>query len=167
LHDNLKEAGVDVASYPLEKLKVEHVLEILKGQPSAIESLIRHLYIHSNGSLRPLTDLVLQTNTPLKQGALLLEHREVRSLADFTALTVGKLNAAERFVLVAVGIHGGWIESDFLKRASASSAVVPVSVDVDATLAVLADKQAREAISQTISSPDYVQTDRISRIFVC
>jgi hypothetical protein len=144
LQDALANAQFEVALYPIERLKAEHVLRLIEHQPETIEGLVRNLYAKSTGSLRPLTDIYVNVRRDAS-AAIAATAKNFQSLSDFTMLTLDGLSSAERLVLAVVAIHGDWAECELIDRLTISSDFIVFNLDVRQNIASLGEQGLLES----------------------
>lgn len=145
-----------IAQYPLEKLRVDDVLRIVKDQPAALEGLVRSLYMKSNGSLRPLTDFFIKTIEDPAGLEIMAGQGAFTELGDFTRASLSELDSSSRLVLVALTLHGGWVERTLLAMVGAQTQLAYTLLDVDTALDDLQSKAFTEAEGDRVRASDGV-----------
>ena len=147
-------ARAEVAQYPLEKLRVDDVLKIVKSQPAAVEGLVRSLYIKSNGSLRPLTDFFIKTIEDPAGLEVMVNQGEYSDMRDFTKDSISELDASSKLVLVALALHGSWVERTLLAMIGAQTEFADTLLDVDTSIDVLRSKALIEDDGDRVRTRD-------------
>lgn len=149
-------ARAAVAQYPLEKLRIDDVLRLIKNQPTALEGLVRSLYMRSNGSLRPLTDFFIKTIDDPAGLEIMAGQGVFMELRDFTRTSLSELDSSSRFILVALALHGGWVERTLLAMIATQTQFAHTLLDVDTTLDDLHAKAFVEAEGDRVRASDGV-----------
>ena len=144
----------EVAQYPLDKLRVDDVLKIVKDQPAAVEGLVRNLYIKSKGSLRPLTDFFIKSIDDPAGLEIMAIRGGYSDMGDFTRESLSNLDSSSKLVLVALAIHGSWVERTLLAMIGAQTEFAYTLLDVDTAIDALRSKALIEEDGDRVRTRD-------------